>query len=345
VPVRTRAMLDQIMQKADTFRLTAEYYEVKNLTIVLPTILITALGGMLSFLATSTLVGTDGKQILALCVGLLSTIATVLGSFGQTMAWGKRAESFRGAAQQYALLKSRVEFKQYAQKPLSLTKENEHMDRIRERELSIQWQALIEQEIMDVQKRLPFIPPVHMVHKWTKAGKISSLAGSKAAQDLRLGVTGAAVGDLLKMPPALANNTGTSRIHVDDSGRLVEWAPGQDQGQSEEQQPPPAYNSRHPLSQIHRQLLLLPPLSPGAPPQLPASPVASVVPSPAAAAAAATGLAESAVTPLPKQPEQPEQLQQQQQQMEQLQQQLVQLQQQMRPPPPEQPPPEQPQPQ
>jgi hypothetical protein len=148
VPMRTRALLDMIKKKADIYQHTAEYYTRKNMWINVPTIIITASSGLLSFVSSTDMLDAQGTQIMGLVVGLLATVATILTSFGQTMAWSTKAEVFRGAAQQYNLLTNRIEFAQFAQKPLiqPSADPNDHhtfTERIRQRDLEIQWQVAV----------------------------------------------------------------------------------------------------------------------------------------------------------------------------------------------------------
>ena len=68
--------------------------------MTLPTIIITARSGFVSFLGGSTGVPGEWKQWIAVTVGFMATIATILGGFQSTFKWGSKSDMFLNAAQQ-----------------------------------------------------------------------------------------------------------------------------------------------------------------------------------------------------------------------------------------------------
>lgn len=179
VPIRTIALLSMIKERVAIYTLTAFYYEKRSFYIVIPTILITAASGVLAFLTTSQMMDAETKMVLSQVVGFLATVATILSSFNQVVKWDAKAEIFKSAAQQYDLLLKRVELKQFNLRPLVLTNGELDAARIQNRSLEIQWQSMIVDEILDVQKRLQFLPPYQEVAKWRAQGLITGVSSGE----------------------------------------------------------------------------------------------------------------------------------------------------------------------
>ena len=80
-----RGLLKEVEEKRMMTQLATEYYEWFDNIIALPTILITAISGLLSFASTGTFASKELSVFLSLAVGALATIATVLGTIGRTV--------------------------------------------------------------------------------------------------------------------------------------------------------------------------------------------------------------------------------------------------------------------
>ena len=80
------------------------------LRLTVPTIVITALSGFVSFLGASDVIPTEWRDYMSLSVGLMATVATILGGLAQQFKYGNRGEAFNSAAQQYAILEHKLEF-------------------------------------------------------------------------------------------------------------------------------------------------------------------------------------------------------------------------------------------
>ena len=108
VGARRRALLRDITREKLTFTLCAAYYEHRALSLSVPTIVITALSGFVSFVGASSLVPVEFRVFMSLVVGLMATVATILGGMAQQFKYASRAEAFSSAAQAYGILEDKV---------------------------------------------------------------------------------------------------------------------------------------------------------------------------------------------------------------------------------------------
>ena len=80
---------------------SAQYYDKMNNLFVLPTILITSVSGMASFLSTSSVVTDDTKTIFGISVGIMASVSSLLQSMSSAYNFPTKAEMHRTAASEY----------------------------------------------------------------------------------------------------------------------------------------------------------------------------------------------------------------------------------------------------
>lgn len=88
----------------------SEYFNKLNYYIFGPSIGITAISGVASFLATSTLVTIEIQNAFGISVGILTSISTMLQSVGSSCKFSSKADAHRQAAEEYSKLLTRLEF-------------------------------------------------------------------------------------------------------------------------------------------------------------------------------------------------------------------------------------------
>ena len=88
----------------------SEHFNKLNYYIFGPSISITAISGVASFLATSTLVTTEVQSAFGISVGILASISTMLQSIGSSCKFSAKADAHRQAAEEYSKLLTRIEF-------------------------------------------------------------------------------------------------------------------------------------------------------------------------------------------------------------------------------------------
>ena len=106
--------------KLDTFFEKIEHEKLKyniaykinakrNLMFVIPTIFITSISSMLSFLSSSNLFPNE-KDYIIMSVGILTSMASITQALSSALAFNVKAEMFRKAADSYDKLITRIEF-------------------------------------------------------------------------------------------------------------------------------------------------------------------------------------------------------------------------------------------
>jgi hypothetical protein len=160
VGARRRALLRDITREKLTFTLCAAHYEALSLRLTVPTIVITAFSGFVSFLGASDIIPAEWKDYISLSVGLMATVATILGGLAQQFKYGNRAESFNSAAQQYGILEHKLEFSIRANAG---------------KRMGDEFYNLVETQILDIAKSMKYFPPQNKVKSWTKRGLIEAL--------------------------------------------------------------------------------------------------------------------------------------------------------------------------
>ena len=151
---RARELLKKLKDKRKIFALCGDYYRRIDNWMTLPTIIITAMSGFVSFLGGSTGVPYEWKEWIAVTVGFMATIATILGGFQSTFKWGSKSDMFLHAAQQLQILENKLNF--------SILGDGD----------SFQGLDTIQETMLDIAKGMRFFPPQQLVKTWWEMGMI-----------------------------------------------------------------------------------------------------------------------------------------------------------------------------
>ena len=89
---------------------SAQHYDKMNNIFVLPTILITSISGMASFLSTSSMIGENTKTTFGISVGVMASVSSLLQSMSSAYKFGTKAEMHRTAAEEYNKLIVKISF-------------------------------------------------------------------------------------------------------------------------------------------------------------------------------------------------------------------------------------------
>mmetsp|Transcript_32871 Transcript_32871/g.65483 ORF Transcript_32871/g.65483 Transcript_32871/m.65483 type:complete len:394 (+) Transcript_32871:1-1182(+) len=146
------------------YHMAAEHYAyLNNACFTTPSIIVTSLASFLSFTSASHPV--NAKNI-ALTVGFLGTLATILTALQSAYKYDVKAEMFRSAAAEYRLIQTR----------LNACTRKDGMD-------ASDWASLwaeIEVRMTELLKRAPVFPARELVDLWSKQGKLSAKTESSA---------------------------------------------------------------------------------------------------------------------------------------------------------------------
>ena len=125
----------------------AKYYEKINFYIFGPSITITALSIMASFLSTTDLLGDSAKTGFGISVGVLTVISTAMQSVAGTCQYKSRSEAFRLSADRYEQLLTKLRFES------EMPKKEDFLEKL-------------EAEILEVQGKNTYFPPEKISSKY-----------------------------------------------------------------------------------------------------------------------------------------------------------------------------------
>tara|TARA_B100000900_G_C20320728_1_gene610028 strand:+ start:32 stop:580 length:549 start_codon:yes stop_codon:yes gene_type:complete len=130
---------------------STSYYKKMHILITIPSIVITAFSSIAAFLSTSSLVSPELQSGFSLSVGIITAVATMLQTFSSAFKYPARIESHSVAAQQYANLKTKVQFEE------EIPDENFH-----------EFTSNLEKNIIEIQNKCNFFIPEFIRDKTEK---------------------------------------------------------------------------------------------------------------------------------------------------------------------------------
>ena len=155
-PKESKKFLSKMEKRLDNnFRIhvvTATYYKKMHILITIPSIVITAFSSIAAFLSTSSLISQNLQNGFSLSVGIIAAIATMLQTFSSAFKYPARIESHSVAAQQYANLKTKVQFEE------EIPDENFH-----------DFTTNLEKKIIEIQNKCNFFVPEFIRNKMTSS--------------------------------------------------------------------------------------------------------------------------------------------------------------------------------
>lgn len=126
---------------------SAAYYSKLHFRICAPSIMITGLSGIASFLSSSSLVDDQYKTGISLSVGILASISTMFQSFSSTVNYSTKAKIHRETVDHYEKLLTKIEFE------MELPNEKNFVNDL-------------EKNILDIQNKCKYFPPKHIIDSY-----------------------------------------------------------------------------------------------------------------------------------------------------------------------------------
>jgi len=130
----------------------SQYYDKMNYYIFGPSISLTAISGIASFLSTSDFVDSESQNAFGVAVGIIASISSVMQSIASVCNFSAKQEGHRSAAEQYNNLIVKTKFE------IEMPNEENYADDL-------------EKMILDIQGKCNFFPPQFIVDEYEKKHK------------------------------------------------------------------------------------------------------------------------------------------------------------------------------
>jgi hypothetical protein len=139
--------IQQLKKEIYIHSLSSSYYSKLHFRLCAPSIIITSLSGIASFLSSSKIVNDDYKTSISLSVGILASISTMFQSFSSTLNYSTKAKIHRETADHYEKLLTKIEFE------IELPNEENFINDL-------------EKTILDIQNKCKYFPPKHIIDSY-----------------------------------------------------------------------------------------------------------------------------------------------------------------------------------
>lgn len=127
----------------------SQYYEKMNLRLSAPSIIITALSGIASFMSTSQYVNNDSQNAFGISVGVMASLSSIFQAFSAACQYSVKKEAHRTVAEQYNALIVKTKFE------MEMPNEEDFIDKL-------------EQAILDIQAKCNYFVPQFIIDEWSK---------------------------------------------------------------------------------------------------------------------------------------------------------------------------------
>tara|TARA_Y100000389_G_scaffold199125_1_gene236936 strand:+ start:171 stop:926 length:756 start_codon:yes stop_codon:yes gene_type:complete len=142
-------LLDYLRKNRYTHKKSYKYYRNLSRRLVIPSIVISCLSGIGSFLSTNENFADDTKSYIAVGVGILASFSTAMQSFSTAFNFGQKQEAFQSAANEYDKLILLIKFESYQNNECNAAFLKETKDKISK-----------------IQADCGHLPPEHIMNKW-----------------------------------------------------------------------------------------------------------------------------------------------------------------------------------
>ena len=140
-------MLERLIEKKVTHSVAAAYYNNLHKLIMYPSIGITALSSIASFVSTSNYADCETQNFFTMSVGICASISTLLQSISSTCNYLTKSELHSTAAQEYNKLITKLQFE------IEIPDDKEFVNNM-------------EQKILEIQSKCKLIPPQSIIDNY-----------------------------------------------------------------------------------------------------------------------------------------------------------------------------------
>jgi len=126
---------------------SSQYYEKMNFKLSAPSIVITALSGIASFMSTSQYVDNDSQNAFGISVGVMASLSSIFQALSAACQYSVKKEAHRTVAEQYNALIVKTKFE------MEMPNEEDFVDKL-------------EQTILDIQAKCNYFVPQFIIDEW-----------------------------------------------------------------------------------------------------------------------------------------------------------------------------------
>lgn len=131
---------------------SSEYYERRNIAITIPSIVLTSVSGIMSFMSTSSGVSSSFQYGSSITVGIIAAISSLVQALSSTLQFGTKSELHRDVADRYEKIITSIKFEFV-----------DHSDENFIEEL--------EKQIIEVQNMCKYFPPMFLYDQYRQFKK------------------------------------------------------------------------------------------------------------------------------------------------------------------------------
>ena len=153
-------ILERLQRLSHLHSRASQYYEKMNFYIFGPSITITALSGIASFLSTSQYISQGAQNGFGIGVGIVASISSVLQSLGGACQYSAKKEAHRTVAEQYNNLIISIKFE------IEMPNEEDFTDKL-------------EIQILDIQSKCNYFFPQFIIEEYNKKKKKNTIITHK----------------------------------------------------------------------------------------------------------------------------------------------------------------------
>lgn len=140
-------LLVQLQKQKFTHNYASNYYDKLNFRLIIPSITITGLSSITSFLASSNILPSEYRNYMNLSIGIFTSFSSIMQSIVSSCGFETRKETFKKAAMEYDGLISKVLFE------IENPNEENFIDNL-------------EKEVEKIKKNCNYLPPTWIIKKY-----------------------------------------------------------------------------------------------------------------------------------------------------------------------------------
>lgn len=196
--------LERLQNLSDLHTKASQYFDKMHYYIIGPSIVITALSGIASFLSTSQYIDTNTQNAFGISVGIAASFASVLQSISGACQYSAKKEAHRTVAEEYNKLIVVVKFE------IEMPNEEDFTDNL-------------EKQILDIQNKCNYFIPQFIIDKYNKQKQKKLITQKK-----QIKIPGSVSGVINKNPIVIniddinKSNEELNRSNIYDIGKISE---------------------------------------------------------------------------------------------------------------------------